>query len=127
MICMLNKVLHALTAFRGVEIAVEKTDSDKITIKIRVFANFREILGTNEVELKLTRKKTILEALQALNEVHPQGKQLYSIIINKRKKRLQSNIRIMVNDTLYTEKDNLEVPIPEDNSVIAIFPPVGGG
>ena len=57
MICMLNKVLHALTAFRGVEIAVEKTDSDKITIKIRVFANFREILGTNEVELKLTRKK----------------------------------------------------------------------
>ncbi len=85
-------------------------------VKVKLFANFREIAGTKEVEIKAKHLSELLEELTnrfpALKEVMFEGG------------KLRDYVNIMVNGKF--ERKNLQLELRDDDEV-ALFPPVSGG
>lgn len=91
-------------------------------ITLRIFANFREMIGAAEMELLLPAGESVRGVLKGLCETHPalRGKifaapgNLKPYILVLRNGRNVASLQQL--DTLVADKD-----------VIALFPPVAGG
>lgn len=85
-------------------------------VKVKLFANFREIAGTKEVEIDARYLSELLDELArrfpALKDVMFEGE------------KLKDYVNIMVNGKF--ERKNLQRELRDDDEV-AIFPPVSGG
>ncbi len=76
-------------------------------VKVKLFANFREIAGKKEIEIDA---KDTEELLEKLAEIYPEFKKLYDYAI------------LMVNGNI--AKGNVKL---KKDDVVAIFPPLSGG
>ncbi|AIY90769.1 MoaD/ThiS family protein [Geoglobus acetivorans] len=77
-------------------------------VRVKFFANFREVAGTNDLEIEA---KTLEELLENLKLRYPGMEKLYSYAI------------IMVNGR-QAKDTNLRL---ESEDVVALLPPVSGG
>jgi len=80
-------------------------------VKIRLFANFREIVGRDEVEIEA---RTVVELLKKLSEIYPELGQFIS---------KEGYVQIFVNLKRISDL-NMKL---NDNDTVAILPPVSGG
>ncbi|RLI71900.1 molybdopterin synthase sulfur carrier subunit [Archaeoglobales archaeon] len=83
-------------------------------VKVKLFANFREIVGSKEIEVNV---KSVKELLDLLVKDHPKLKDHFS------GDKIKEYVHIMINGKIV---DDLNVGLKQ-NDVVAIFPPVSGG
>ncbi|WP_456369854.1 MoaD/ThiS family protein [Geoglobus sp.] len=76
-------------------------------VRVKLFANFREIAGAKELEVDA---KTLGELMELLKSRYPQFEKLYEYSI------VMVNGRVVEGDEVLDEKD-----------VVALLPPVSGG
>ena len=92
-----------------------------VSIKVLLFATFREKYGTKEVSLAFDGS---LEGfLEALSKRF--GREIVNDIFDSEAKRFRNNLIIMINGR--NLKDIKEEVKFKDNDTVAIFPPVAGG
>ncbi len=84
--------------------------------RVKLFANFREAAGCNELEVD---GSSVGEILKKLAEKFPRLKDLFF-----EGGKLRDYVNIMVNGK--NVRGDLNYPVKKDD-VVAIFPPVSGG
>jgi len=87
------------------------SEEDKIRIKIKLFAYYREIVGKKELSIELKEEITINELMKMLVARYP-----------KLSKFIDSTMMITLN---HIHADGKE--LIKDDDEIALLPPVGGG
>lgn len=90
-------------------------------VKVRAFANFREIIG-KEIGIELDSRKNVKDLLEVLCASHDQ---LYDMIFDESGK-LRDDVILMKNRQNIESFDGIMTKIEKDDE-IAIFPPVAGG
>lgn len=94
---------------------------DHIYITIRSFAQVRELLGSNKINLEVNQDITITKVLEQLILEYPKIKnQIYS------KNTLDENYMIALNKVHVDHRRLNETKVHEGDE-IAILPPAGGG
>ena len=97
-------------------------------VKIKLFANFREIAGVNEIEIEAENLSEVFEILvdrfPRLEKVffeadEQKGRQ-------KGERRLKEYVQVMVSGRHIRGDDRLKERVSKEDTV-AIFPPVSGG
>ena len=91
-------------------------------MKVRFFTILREMTGKREETLTVGEKTDVREVLNRLSEEY--GDEFSQYIFEGRK--LRDHIQILVNGINITTVNGLDTELEED-SVLAIVPPVGGG
>tara|TARA_B100000949_G_C14198319_1_gene414868 strand:+ start:110 stop:394 length:285 start_codon:yes stop_codon:yes gene_type:complete len=91
----------------------------RISILVKHFASVREITNLNEEKLNLRCDSIIQEALEELIRIH--GVKLSEYLMDK-KGDLKVGLRILVNGEIVTLRTRLN-----NNDILVIVPPVGGG
>ena len=85
----------------------------KMKIKIRLFLDFKEIIGKKELKLEIKREVTIRELIELLEKSYPKIKKVtkypenYSILLNSTYSKLTANLK--------------------ENDVIDLFSVIDGG
>ncbi|MFP3910190.1 MAG: ubiquitin-like small modifier protein 1 [Archaeoglobaceae archaeon] len=83
-------------------------------VKVKLFANFREVAGEKEVEIRASNIKDLVDHL--VNR-YPVMKDL----VNK-----EDYLHVVVNGRYVNSGDYKDIPLT-DEDVVTIFPPVSGG
>jgi sulfur-carrier protein len=94
-----------------------------MTMKVNVFANFRQLVGAKSVEISLPEGSTLTQLLDTLLILHPR---LEPVLVDNSRKLLP-HIHVFVNgrDTQYLPEGKSTLLSPDDK--VDIFPPVAGG
>lgn len=100
-------------------------DEVMISVNIRFFAAFRELVGKREIKLELGRqeKYSISDVLNELME--SKGIPIRSMLLDEGG-NLRKGVQIFINGVKIHISDGVETPIKNDD-IIAILPTVGGG
>ena len=85
-------------------------------VRVKLFANFRELAGVQEVEVEA---RSIRDVLFKLVDMYPKLKDVFF-----EGEKVRDYVHIMVNGRHVRE--NLDTEL-KDSDVVAIFPPVSGG
>ncbi len=85
-------------------------------VKVKLFANFREVSGVRELELTAT---TVKEVLDLLTNRYPNLQELFY-----EEGELRDYVNIMVNGKNIRRDVSWKL---KDGDIVAIFPPVSGG
>lgn len=93
-------------------------------VKVQYFASVRELVGLREETLEMEEKTTVLDALRVLAEKH--GEQLKEYVFDSETGNPRSYLQFLVNEDSISSLNGLSTVL-EDNSSLAIIPPVGGG
>lgn len=92
-----------------------------MSVEVKFFANFREILGRKKISVSA---KTVGELLEYIGQEYEElGKELFA---NEGSGELNDFVNILVNGRRIDILDGLDTKL-EDGDTIAIFPPVAGG
>lgn len=91
-------------------------------MRVRLYANLRDLLRCSEIEVDLAEDITIRALLRRLIAEHPElGSKLWDD-----EERLTGLVKVLLNGRAIQHLSGLDSPVsPSDN--IALFPPVGGG
>jgi MoaD family protein len=95
-----------------------------LKVKVQYFASIRELVGLREEMLEVKEKTTVLDVLEVLAKNH--GEQLKEYVFDSQTGNPRSNLQFLVNEDSITSLNGL-CTVLEDNSSLAIIPPVGGG
>ncbi|MFX0096783.1 MAG: ubiquitin-like small modifier protein 1 [Candidatus Hodarchaeota archaeon] len=96
-----------------------------ISVNIRLFAAFRELIGEKEIRLELgsQEKYTILDVLNKLIET--KGIAIKSKLLDG-EGNLRKGVQIFINGMKIHISNKIDAPVKNDD-IIAILPTVGGG
>ncbi|MDD1702137.1 MAG: MoaD family protein [Methanoregula sp.] len=92
-----------------------------MTIKIRFFARFRELLGT-DIVIEAPKGKTLLDLITDIAKKNKDG---YDAIFDE-KGELREFVILMQNGKRLETADAKKIKVA-DGDEIAVFPPVAGG
>jgi molybdopterin synthase sulfur carrier subunit len=92
-----------------------------VKVKIRLFATFREVFNSNEIELRLRTAGTIKNLLEVLCNSNERRQELLD-----RSGDLKPYIKVLKNGRNIDFLGGMDTRLA-DGDVVAIFPPVGGG
>jgi len=98
-----------------------------LKIEFRIFANLRDILGFKIIFLDLLKGTSIREFLHLISDKYPDGPEFLRNVIDLEKKDVLPYVKILIDGRILMGDNILDTQITKDKSVIAIFPPVGGG
>jgi molybdopterin synthase sulfur carrier subunit len=93
----------------------------KVTLKF--FTTLREIVGKPQEQIELFDAATVDELLQQLGEKHGEK---FTRYLYDEKGTVRGHLSILINGKSITTPQGLKTKL-EENDVIAILPPVGGG
>lgn len=100
---------------------------ESIRIEFRIFANLRDILGFKIIFIDIIKGSSIREFLNVIRDKYPNGPEFLRDVIDLEKKDVLPYVKILIDGRILMGDNILETQIMKDNSVVAIFPPVGGG
>jgi MoaD family protein len=95
-----------------------------LKVKVQYFASVRELVGLREETLEVEENTTVLDVLRVLAEKH--GEQLKEYVFDSETGNPRSYLQFLVNEDSISSLNGLSTVL-EDNSSLAIIPPVGGG
>lgn len=99
-------------------------NEEKVIVSFRLFAAFREIVGSDKYTLAIPKGSSIQDALTQLAE--NTSKRILELLFDE-KGSLKKSYTILVDGVnIRLIKDQLKTKI-ERSTTITIFPPVGGG
>jgi len=98
-----------------------------IQIEFRIFANLRDILEFKIIFIEIIKGSSIREFLHIIRDKYTNGPEFLRNVINLEKKDVLPYVKILIDGRILMGDNILETQIIKDKSVIAIFPPVGGG
>lgn len=90
-------------------------------VRVRFFANFREIVGYQETTISVTSVRELLKKL--LDRHEELGEKIFD---DKEDFKLNDSVNVMVNGRKIGLLDGIDTEL-KDEDIIAIFPPVAGG
>ena len=106
-------------------------DQDQIDIKVevRVFANLRDLTQFKKNFYIIKKGDTIGALLQDIARSLPQSQKFLQEIIDFSEPIpiLRKYFKVILNGRILFTEQALNTPIVKVNSVVAIFPPIGGG
>jgi len=97
-----------------------------IPIELRLFANFRAIVDITTTIMHIEQGISIRIFLQFLRDTLPGGDELYPLILDTQGE-LVSYIKIIVDGHILFKHELDSIHLTNANTIVAIFPPVGGG
>ena len=92
-----------------------------MTVKIRFFARFRELLG-NDIIIDVDKGKMFISLITTIAQKNPEG---YAAIFDENG-AFREFVILMKNGKRIDIADAAQTPV-EDGDEIAVFPPVAGG
>jgi len=105
----------------------ENIMEDLIKIEFRIFANLRDILGFKIIFLDIIKGTSIRDFLHIISDKYPNGPEFVRNVIDLEKNDVLPYVKILIDGRILMGYNILESQITKNKSVIAIFPPVGGG
>ncbi|MCP8310105.1 MAG: MoaD family protein [Candidatus Methylarchaceae archaeon HK01M] len=93
--------------------------NEEITIKLRYFANIREITGKMEEPVVLYKGDSVMDAFSKLNKIY--GEKISQLVFEKKSK---DNWIFLVNGEAVIDLDKRKL---KDGDILAILPPISGG
>jgi molybdopterin converting factor small subunit len=98
-----------------------------LKIEFRIFANLRDILGFKIILIDILKGTSIRKFLHLISDKYPDGPEFLRNVIDLEKKDVLPYVKILIDGRILMGDNILDTQITKDKSVIAIFPPVGGG
>jgi len=97
-----------------------------LQVSVRFFTSLREIVNKKEETLKFSEgeRVTVDAVLQTLAQRY--GKRFVEYVYDRKTKEVRGFLQFLVNGKSATTINGLETEL-EDDDVLAILPPVGGG
>lgn len=92
-------------------------------VKVKLFASFRELIGTGIVILNKSQELTVLDVIK---EISKQYNPNFENEVLKNSKELKPYVKILVNGRSIEFLNGLNTKLKNEDTM-AIFPPVGGG
>ncbi len=95
-------------------------------VSVRFFTSLREIVGKKEetIEFKPREKASVDAVLKHLAKRH--GKDFVNYVYDAKTGEVKGFLQLLVNGRSISSEKGLETEL-EDEDVLAIIPPVGGG
>ncbi|OUJ19413.1 Molybdopterin converting factor small subunit MoaD [Methanonatronarchaeum thermophilum] len=90
-------------------------------VNIKLFANYRETVGKDQIQIEIKNKTTLNEILNKLQTKHPELKKQIS-----NQQQLKKEVNILINEKTINNNQINEKTI-NNNDTIALLPPVSGG
>ena len=97
-----------------------------IPIELRLFATFRPIVGETTMVLQIEPEISVRSFLHFLRDTLPGGDKLYPMILDAQGE-LVSYIKIIVNGHILFRHELDTIFLTKADTIVGIFPPVGGG
>ena len=88
-------------------------------VRVKLFANFREVAGVREIQINASNVEELLKKLSSMYE--GVGELIYD-----ESGSVRDYVQIMVNGVHVRGLDGMKTRLAEED-VVAIFPPVSGG
>ena len=104
----------------------KKMISPTIPIELRLFATFRPIVGVTTTVLQIEPCLSVRAFLHVLRDTLPGGDELYPMILDAQGE-LVSYIKIIVNGHILFKHELDTIFLTKADTVVGIFPAVGGG
>lgn len=98
-----------------------RSEVKNMTVTVKLFANFREMVGERELSVQAEKVK---EVLAHIREEHEELSS--KIFTNQENLELEEHVIIMVNGRKIEMLDGVETTL-EDGDDVSILPPVAGG
>ncbi len=98
-----------------------------IRIEFRIFANLRDILGFKIIFIDLLKGASIRDFLHTIRDKYSNGPEFLRNVIDLERNDVLPYVKILIDGRILMGDNILETQITKNESVIAIFPPVGGG
>lgn len=91
-----------------------------INIKIRLFAAFKELIGKNQIELKLPENSSIKDAVKALELLYPAVKSITPI------SKFAVNMEYSNVEYLLSDGDEITIIMPVSGGIFNAYNVTGG-
>ncbi|KPV62614.1 MAG: ThiS family protein [Candidatus Bathyarchaeota archaeon BA1] len=96
-----------------------------ITVKVKLFATFREVAGgRREADVELPEKATVMDLIEGLSQLF--GYEIKDNLLDFETGDLKPLNKVLINGCNAELLQKLKTPLKEGD-VVALFPPVGGG
>ncbi|WP_457556702.1 MoaD/ThiS family protein [Candidatus Harpocratesius sp.] len=108
---------------------VDEKINEKVSVEVRVFANLRPLTKFKKRIYSVPKGITIRELLDEISQSILYNREFLeeTIDFSTQPEQLKKYVKIILNGRILFTEFALTTQIEENPSVVAIFPPIGGG
>lgn len=98
-----------------------------ITLDVRVYANLREFTGFKDTKVEVPVGISIRELFPLVSKLSHNPEGFLDGVFEPDTKKVKQYFKVIINGKILMPDDILDTTVEKNNTIVAIFPPVGGG